>query len=82
MSIDFVNYSLEFRAGTTVGSCGSGVQVGANQQTIVSAIMVSGSAVQTGTSVPSGSCRVFSLIIRDLSDGSVLDSMNVTVDNV
>lgn len=81
-NIDFANYALEFRAGTTVGSCGTGVQSGANQTIVVSSLMDSGTYVQPGNSVPSGSCRVHSLIIRDLSDGSVVDSMNVDIDNV
>lgn len=79
-NIDDTHYVLEFRNSTAVGSCpvsGSG----ADQPGVAESILATGSFVQLGNSVPSGSCRTSSLVIIDLSTGSVIDESAINIDN-
>ena len=78
--LDGVNYALELRATNTEGSCDMDVSSGQNQPPGVDALLANG-VYQIGAPVPSGSCRTYSLIVRDLSDGTIISSENVYLDN-
>ena len=82
MNIDNVHYALEFRTSTSTTSCPVGVQSGSNQLPPVNALLNTGTFIQNGGAVPVGSCKAHSLIIVDLSDNSVIDYMNVDIDNI
>lgn len=80
-SIDNVDYALELRTSVLVGSCFVGVATGNPIAGAASSLLNTGVSSVTG-SVPAGSCRTYSLIIRDLSNNSILASQNVNVNNV
>lgn len=79
-SIDFINYSLELRSSSQVGSCFMDVSEGPDTPSISQSLLASGSATLLN-SVPAGSCSTRSLIIRDLSTNAIIESQNVYIDN-
>lgn len=80
-NIDFVNYGLEFRSGTSSDACPTGVQSGSSAMSAAVQLVTTGE-FSTPNSVPSGSCRTVSLILRDLTSGDIITSMNVQIDNL
>lgn len=64
-----------------MGSCDTDQSVGPNQVQPVQSILNSGSYTLESNRAP-GSCWTYSLILRDLITGTVIDSQNVYIDNV
>lgn len=80
-SIDFVNFSLEIRSANDTESCFLGVATGTNVPSLVANLLNTGESVLS-SSVPVGTCNTRSLIIRDLSTDTVIDSQNIYIDNI
>lgn len=64
------------------GSCPLPSTTGVSITQAVNDLLTSGVYVQSSSSVPSGNCRRFNLIIRDTKTGLVVNQESVTVDNV
>lgn len=78
--INGIYYSLELYTSNQVGSCFLGVASGAVAPSWAQSLLNNG-AYTVNTSVNVGSCRTYTLIIRDLTTNDVLDSKNVYIDN-
>lgn len=75
-------YVLEFVTNMLSGSCPLPSTTGVSITQAVNDLLTTGVYVQSTSSVPSGNCRRFNLIIRDTKTGLVVDQASVTVDNV
>lgn len=77
------NYSVHFYSSVnTVGSCPSPPVAGTDQQNVVNSLLNTGSYTLASNGVPEGNCRVFNLVIREVSSGNIVDSSSVSIDNV
>ena len=81
-SINFVRYGLEYRVSSSTTACPTGSQTSANVPIVANSILSNGFYVQEGNSVPAGTCRTGSLIIRNLTDNSIVDFKNISIDNL
>lgn len=80
VNIDGGRYTLLFQSTTAVGSCpplGSSTNVPGG----VDALLATGQSTDT-VDVPAGSCRTYTLRIRDNELGTYISSENVQVSNV
>lgn len=81
VNIDGVNYALEVRPNTTIGSCLVGISTDPSNTNIVQSLLATDSYMVSGN-VNVGSCRTYSLIIRDLRTDTIISSENAVIDNV
>lgn len=78
---DNVFYQLRVRGATSVGACPT-TPGATNQVELADSLLASGTAVQTSNSVPSGSCRLQRLEVFDIKAGTVVQFLDVTINNV
>lgn len=80
-SIDGINFSAEFRGVTQTSSCPIDGLAGNNSNVIVDELLSTGSYIAP-SSIPEGSCRAYTFLIKRLFDDVVIASSSVFVDNV
>ena len=80
MLLDDVRYSLLFQSSTAVGSCPS-LGVGTELPGGVASLLATGTYTST-ISVPAGSCRAYTLRIRDNVTDTFISTETVHVDNI
>ena len=81
LGFDTGTYGLFVYATTTAGSCPPLVTTGTNIDAAATALLDVGS-YSTTTTVPAGSCRTFSLVIKNLATSDVVGSSIVSVSNL
>lgn len=75
-------YSLETIALTAVGSCPSPPVSGSNISAISAGLLADGQYIIATASIPAGSCRVYNLVIREVSTGIIISQAPATINNV
>lgn len=80
--IDGVNYSLELRGASLVGSCPLPSFTSTNNATGVTSFLASDTYTISSPSIPEGSCNVQNLIIRNVVTGAVVSNQYVSISNV
>ena len=81
-NIDGVNYAIEVRTSMREGSCPFDSAGSLLSASIVDSLLADGTVNSGFDTVDSGSCRVFTLRLRRLSDNMVLSRESVSVDNI
>lgn len=79
-AIDNINYKATVCYSTASGSCPSTGSSTCHSQTVVDALVVTGSVTVPISVVPGGSCRTWTLNILQVSNDTVVDSSNAFVD--
>lgn len=82
VAVDGVNYVASVLFSTTVGSCpapGAGTSL---SQSEIDILVATGSVILSASSIPAGSCRVYTFIIERVSDGVVISSADARIDNI
>lgn len=79
--IDNVNFSLSVKYTSSVGSCPA---EGSNQELAPSQIqsLLNNGSFNHFSAVSAGSCRTYTLTIKNIASDDVVDSYSVSVDNV
>lgn len=75
-------FSAHFYTVTGAGSCPAPSSSGTDNQIAAQGLVNNGVYAPSGGTIPSGSCGVFNLVIRDIASGDVVDSSFVAIDNV
>lgn len=82
VGIDWGLYNAHLYADVATGSCPAPRVAGTDQQAAAMSLVNTGEYLLPGNSVPSGDCRVYNLVIRDTMTGDIIDSSDVSIDNV
>lgn len=75
-------YGLFLYQSTTAGSCPGLVSTGSSLNEIAEALLNNGEYIVTAGGVPAGSCKTYSLVVKNLDNNSVVSSATASVDNV
>lgn len=76
------DYALSYRVQTTVGSCAPPADTGATQNNVAEALLKYGQYTQTMGTIPEGSCRTGTLVLKHVSSGVVVQMAAVNIDNL
>lgn len=82
LGVELGLYGVELLVATSVGSCPSPPITGVNQSVNANILFNTGTFVQTGGTIASGSCRNHNLLIREISSGSIVSQLSALINNV
>lgn len=75
-------YSLELRNATNAGSCPAPIYSGGMLTPQAVELLTLGTTTITTPSVPTGSCRIYTLLVRNIVTGSRVSEKTVSINNV
>lgn len=81
-SIENGLYIVQFITATASGSCPPVSTTGPSASAAATALFDTGSYTQTINAVPAGSCRRYTLVVREVASGEVTSVESVTVSNL
>ena len=82
VGIDWGLYTAHLYADVATGSCPAPRTQGTDQQAAAMSLVNTGEYLLPSNSVPSGDCRVYNFVIREVASGDIVASSDVSIDNV